>query len=199
MYYNLAQPNHAFATWAAGAPTGYTRTLNAGTTEVQLNRTDKEDHPQRLVMAAGRTLGGGSYIYEGPSSYRAVLLAGAVAEDWQIAPTLYYTGKKLKVYGVSLAVRSNVEGALVRLRIRVRDAVPAIVRWLHPTLGWVTADAYHTFRLTPVWSRIHVNFEFPLSLIDWNWQLSNNDTGAQIIDVGNVWIPDPMIQEAREA
>ncbi len=201
MFQNLAQPNHAFADWAAGVPLHYTTVLGiGGSTLTQLNRTDPKDHPQRRVMVAGQTVGpqADSYIYEGPSSYRLNLTAASLVDSVMLSRTVPFPGKKLKMYGISIAMRAAVEGTLIRLRVLLRNAAPAVVRWLDPELGWVAADAWFVFRLTPMWRRYHMNFEFPIGLIDFNFMISNQETGvANTIDVGNVWIPDPVHQESE--
>lgn len=204
MFHNLANLNgaHSFARWAGGAPVGYATQLT-NTVEIQLNRTDPRDHPQRQILQnGGLTNRGDPYIFEGPSSYRADLAAAAVADAWQLRPNVAYPCQEFTQTRVSIWYRGQLDTGLrnvIRLRILLYDAVPAITFYLQPNEQWDAADtAQETFTCLPEWRQLSASFEMPASAdaVTWRWQVSNDTAGAQVIDLGQVWVPDPMYQEA---
>ena len=181
---------------------GYATQLTQ-TTEIQLNRTDRLNHPQRQILQNGGSVNGGKpYIFEGPSSYRANIAAAAVADDWQLRPNVAYPCQQFTQTRVSIWYRGQLAtGArnVIRLRILLYDAVPAITFYLQPNEQWDAADtAQETFTCLPVWRQLSATFEMPASAdaVTWRWQVSNDTAGAQVIDLGQVWVPDPMYQEA---
>lgn len=201
MFLNLANLNgaHSFARWTGGAPDEYTRTV-VNTTEVQLNRTDPRDHPQRVLFRTSPVNRGDPYIYEGPSSYRAILAGAAVADNWSLRPTVAYPCRPYSQTRVSIWYRGDPAAIndVLRFRIILQDAVPAITYYLNNDEQWQAGDAYVTWKIQPIWTEMSASFQMP-SMADahtWYWQVSNGSPGAQIIDLGQVWVPDPIYQEA---
>ncbi len=171
MFHNLANLNgaHSFARWAGGAPDEYATQLTQ-TTEVQLNRTDPRDHPQRQVLQnGGLTNRGDPYIFEGPSSYRAVMTAAAVADDWQLRNNTALPCQEFTQTRFSLWYRGQLAtGArnVIRLRILLYDAAPAITYYLQPNEQWDAADTLQmTFTCLPVWRQLSAYFEMPASAL----------------------------------
>lgn len=203
-YRQLLQ-NNTFENFTATQPDDWqSRTLN-NTTRKILDVTDPREHSERATFTHTRR--GGDYVFIGPRSWRLDMASATVANDIrQRNPTNAGVGVPVdpgQVYTVTVVARCSVKDNLLRVRIIGAESTPTDTWWLQPTGGaaysavaqpqgfeWITtADTNIEVGLQTHWVKYGFNFEIPNNGMESiAVELLNGDTGAQVIDVGEVSI-----------